>query len=308
MKGISCLAAALTVVLACASHGKTNVPLPWDHEITSREIRNSSSHALPTGPFAEGKVPFIAADGDVETLAVRLATKATTLEIMQSMKRWLLSAGFAEIYSCHDRMCGGFRFRSRIDVVHSPDMFLDLADFRFLSARRSDGSAFLQILVSRSSGDGYLQVTSIEKGGASRGIGLESRAVEAAPSAETPVARQLLSEGYHVLEELTFATGSHELGEGEYPVLEDLASFLGQNPTTSIFLVGHTDTQGTLASNIALSRKRAESVLVRLVENHGIARERLGAEGIGFLAPRTTNRTPEGMATNRRVVAVLVRE
>jgi OOP family OmpA-OmpF porin len=43
----------------------------------------------------------------------------------------------------------------------------------------------------------------------------------------------------------------------------------------------------------------------RLVAEHGIAPERLSAEGVGWLAPRATNATEAGREANRRVEAVV---
>jgi OOP family OmpA-OmpF porin len=72
-----------------------------------------------------------------------------------------------------------------------------------------------------------------------------------------------------------------------------------------VALVGHTDAEGGLAANIDLSRRRAAAVRDRLVAQHGIAAERLSAEGVGWLAPRATNATEAGREANRRVEAVV---
>jgi OOP family OmpA-OmpF porin len=73
-----------------------------------------------------------------------------------------------------------------------------------------------------------------------------------------------------------------------------------------VALVGHTDAQGTLDNNIALSKKRATSVLNRLVEKHGVDANQLTAEGMGYLSPIASNLSAEGREANRRVEAVLL--
>ena len=73
-----------------------------------------------------------------------------------------------------------------------------------------------------------------------------------------------------------------------------------------VALVGHTDAQGSLDANIALSKRRAQAVADRLVAGHGVARAQLQAEGMGWLAPVATNLTPEGREANRRVEAVVL--
>jgi len=71
-----------------------------------------------------------------------------------------------------------------------------------------------------------------------------------------------------------------------------------------VVIVGHSDNQGTLDANLALSQRRAEAVRDALV-SRGVAAERLDARGVGFLAPVASNATEEGRARNRRVELVL---
>jgi OOP family OmpA-OmpF porin len=49
-------------------------------------------------------------------------------------------------------------------------------------------------------------------------------------------------------------------------------------------------------------------VRAALIRDHGVAPERLIAEGVGYLAPRVRNDTAEGRALNRRVEAVVTSE
>ena len=70
-------------------------------------------------------------------------------------------------------------------------------------------------------------------------------------------------------------------------------------------LVGHTDMTGALDANIALSRRRAEAVRERLLRDHGLNRDRIDAQGAGWLAPRASNATKAGRAANRRVEVVV---
>ena len=85
-----------------------------------------------------------------------------------------------------------------------------------------------------------------------------------------------------------------------------LAAFLLADPARQVALVGHTDAVGALDGNIALSKRRAASVLERLATAYDVPRTQMTAEGMGYLAPLTTNRTSEGRDQNRRVEAVLL--
>jgi outer membrane protein OmpA-like peptidoglycan-associated protein len=85
-----------------------------------------------------------------------------------------------------------------------------------------------------------------------------------------------------------------------------LADYLRQNPNSKIVLVGHSDADGKLKRNIAISKQRAEAVRQRLITKYGIQKTRISAEGIAYLSPRANNQTPEGREQNRRVEAVVL--
>jgi|GEM_PF-48852 len=142
-------------------------------------------------------------------------------------------------------------------------------------------------------------------GGAAVAGGAAGPGGAAAADGAAGLAEALERDGRAVLDDLVFEPGSAALGEGEFASLAALAAYLAANPEAGITLVGHTDRDGSLAANIALSKRRAASVADRLAGRYGIDRARIGAEGVGFLAPRATNLTPEGRALNRRVEVVL---
>lgn len=72
----------------------------------------------------------------------------------------------------------------------------------------------------------------------------------------------------------------------------------------SVYVVGHTDSQGTFAHNRSLSENRANAVVDELSANYGVARSRLEGHGVGPLAPQASNNDDSGRAKNRRVVLV----
>jgi OOP family OmpA-OmpF porin len=63
---------------------------------------------------------------------------------------------------------------------------------------------------------------------------------------------------------------------------------------------GYTDATGKKATNVALSRDRAEAVRAYFVE-HGIPADHLTATGFGPDKPAASNRTAKGRAQNRRI-------
>nr|WP_226898459.1 OmpA family protein [Mangrovicoccus algicola] len=111
-----------------------------------------------------------------------------------------------------------------------------------------------------------------------------------------------------VLDGLDFATGSADLPEPVPASVSQLAAWMTAHPRARATVVGHSDASGDAAANQALSRQRAESVRRYLVERLGLAGARLEAAGVGALAPRASNATPEGRRLNRRVEVVIAAE
>ena len=282
--------------------------------VLGEETRSETpgSYALPTGPYDGSAVPSRQVEGALEQRAFRLdAPGATTLAIMAPLRDQVLAAGFEILFECEARACGGFDFRFNTEVLPEPDMHVDLSDFRFLSAQ-GKGEA-VSILVSRSAGPAYVQITRVSD--APMTLPVTETAVDldepAAPrgveavAAASPVAAALDASGSAVLDDLVFASGAATLTEGDYPSLAAVAAWLEANPDGTVALVGHTDASGSLAANVALSERRAEAVAEVLVQTYGVDPARVAAQGVGFLAPRATNQTEEGRQKNRRVEVVV---
>ena len=104
---------------------------------------------------------------------------------------------------------------------------------------------------------------------------------------------------------VTFATNSSDINSNFYPVLDKVAATLGEFNQTVIEVAGHTDSTGSRAYNMALSERRAGSVL-NYLSSRGVARERMIAVGAGPDHPVDSNETPEGRAQNRRVEITIV--
>jgi outer membrane protein OmpA-like peptidoglycan-associated protein len=102
-----------------------------------------------------------------------------------------------------------------------------------------------------------------------------------------------------------FASAKSDLLPDAQMKLNDVAKALGeQDPDAKIVVEGYTDSQGSASFNQDLSQRRAESVRSYLVA-HGIATDRVTAQGLGLTAPIADNATPEGRANNRRVEIVV---
>ncbi len=283
--------------------------------VQSLETRDAfSSYQVPIGPFAEGRIKSLPAEGEVVKQAWRIKSLGgKTLEHLAPLRDQLTEAGFDILYECAARDCGGFDFRFAADVLPAPEMYVDLDNFRFLSARRGAGGAegsaeasapeFVTLLVSASQSDAFIQVVAVGQKDLNRQeVSTSSKATEIDQS---KLGAALLGKGHYVLADLTFATGSSRLEDRKFPSLAALADFLKDDPKRHVVLVGHTDAVGSLEANIDLSRKRAASVAERLVSEYSVAKDQVEADGVGFLSPIASNLEAEGRKKNRRVEVVL---
>ena len=271
---------------------------------------------IPVGAYAGGQVPSVAAEGALTRRAWQFPRRGfNTLQMLEPLRRHVIDEGFEILFECEAETCGGFDFRFATDTLPEPAMHVDLGDYRFLSARRDgeDAPDYVELMVSRSASRGFVQVTHVGAAAAADKATLSSAG---APEAETAMpattgptgadtlARTLVQDGHAVLGDLEFQTGSARLGAGPFDSLRALAAYLLENPARSVILVGHTDAEGALDGNIALSKQRAEAVRTYLTETLGVPPSQVTAEGVGFLAPLASNRTEAGRMQNRRVEVV----
>jgi outer membrane protein OmpA-like peptidoglycan-associated protein len=82
--------------------------------------------------------------------------------------------------------------------------------------------------------------------------------------------------------------------------LDDLVLILKKYPDTDIEIQGHTDSQGSYNYNEALSQRRANGVMLYLIDR-GIPNSRMNPKSFGENYPKYSNSTDEGRSKNRRV-------
>lgn len=301
MTGTRAGSIALALWLALGGTPAAALDMPQGARALAERVNPYDSYALPIGPYNGETVPSLNVEGRVERLTWRVdGGSATPLQLLAPLRDQLEGDGWDILLDCRDIECGGFDFRFGIEVVPAPDMQVDIRDYRFLSAMRGDDA--IGLLVSGGRSAAYIQMIRV------RGNGAAAPTSPAPPPPPRPdgLTGALLDQGHAVLGDLAFETGAARLGNGDFASLQALAAFLAENPKARIAVVGHTDSVGSLADNIALSRARARAVRDRLIEAHGADPDRIEAEGMGYLAPRASNLTPEGREANRRVEAVLL--
>lgn len=102
-----------------------------------------------------------------------------------------------------------------------------------------------------------------------------------------------------------FEFGKADLLPNARKSLDEVADALKEHTFGGkIRIEGHTDSVGSDADNLALSRKRADAVRSHLV-SHGVPEDVIESEGMGESTPVADNKSPEGRANNRRVELII---
>ena len=283
-----------------------NLDFPDRSEVMLSTSDPMALHSLAAGPFRDGRLDLEQVKAPLVQTAVRIAPngRPNTLALMDNLRDQITQAGFAPVFECDTRLCGGFDFRYQLDLLPEPEMHVDLGDFRYLLAKRQDD--FISLMVSKSTNFAYVQVTKMgEFAILPAKVGMASKSVILPPAPlidpADPIARALSAGGAAVLEDILFASGDSDLAAGDYGSLQAVAKWLNANPTQGVLIRGYTDSSGDPNANLALSTARAQTIGQYLVAEFGIMSGRIATDGMGMAMPRADNATAEGRMKNRRV-------
>jgi peptidoglycan-associated lipoprotein len=103
-----------------------------------------------------------------------------------------------------------------------------------------------------------------------------------------------------VSEDIYFEYDSASLIPEARDMLKRKAEWMRSNPNFSVIVEGHTDNRGTVAYNLALGERRAESAMSFLVDL-GIPASRLTSVSYGKEKPANPGNNETAWAANRRV-------
>lgn len=273
-------------------------------QVSDRPSAYDSYH-LPVGVWEAGALPTQVVEGAISRQTWRIDKSAvTTLQILAPLRAQLIEAGFDLVLECQDSSCGGFDFRFATEVIPAPDMYVDIRNYRFLSAQRGDEA--LSLIVSRTNAAGFVQVIHVAAPEQAALAVVADLASGLTGEGTGDLASALAQQGFALIRGADFDSGSVALSDTADADLAVLAQFAADHPKSGLMIVGHTDAQGALATNISLSKQRAQAVRTRLIERFGVHPAQVQAEGMGYLAPRHSNLDARGREANRRVEVVLL--
>jgi OmpA-OmpF porin, OOP family len=113
-------------------------------------------------------------------------------------------------------------------------------------------------------------------------------------------AQQINQSGRVSVYGINFDTGKSTIRPDSEPALNEVVKLLQANSSWAMVVAGHTDNVGAQATNLSLSRDRAQSVIAWL-SAHGVAAARLVPAGFGDSRPVAENSDEAGRQKNRRV-------
>ncbi len=291
--------------------------------IVAYDVKQFDSVDIPTSSYVKlnlttGKREFVApplvAEGKRTRIWYEAPGDTTSLEVFRNYANELASQGFTPLYdSTKDDKLGKWNnylngFGAPPTTNRSQFVFKGAAmsGINTLSAKRENqGQTTFVHLVSvqwdkpnaafKAQRGAYVALDVVEASG------LKQNMVSVSAS---EMSKAIASSGRIALYGILFDTARAEIKVESKPALEEIAKLLQSDLSLKLRVVGHTDNQGALDANIALSKRRAEAVTAALVSTHGVAANRLSAFGVADLAPVASNSGEEGRAKNRRVELV----
>ncbi len=252
-------------------------------------------------------------EGKFTRIAYNYPPDRSSVEVMRNYRSAIDKAGLKTIFACDKEACGkdfgdlmleriGHDFRI-VDTSRYWEPFnhgRDEPRYLLASGTRSDGSvAYVSVYVVPAvdgrNGGVYLEVVEPKP--------MESEKVSVSLKADD-MAKGLEAEGKIALYGIYFDTDKADIKPESKSMLDEMGKLLRANPKLNVYIVGHTDNQGSLPRNVELSQRRAEAVAKALVGEYKIDPKRLAAKGVASLAPLASNDSDAGRAKNRRVELV----
>ncbi len=304
-----------------------------------QEVKGAQDHPLISRfkgsiLFAQGGVSFeqvaypvsatekATVEGKVSNYRYVGPADRSDLEVFRSFRQALEGAGFKVVFACEDApACQKQGLDEHASTwTDKPSTFV--GGYSSLARMDRNGNYPPRFLVARLQRPQGAEVTAIltvkgpsstEKGS---GVGapyflqvVESAAMESGNVAVKTLAadaldKGLAADGKVALYGIYFDTGMAVLKPESKPQLDEMAKLMSLDPALKVFIVGHTDNQGGLEGNLALSQKRADAVVAALAAQYKVDARRMLARGVAGFAPVASNGSEAGRAKNRRVELV----
>jgi OOP family OmpA-OmpF porin len=237
-------------------------------------------------------------EGKITRISYAVPAGRSILEVYRNYESALRKGGFEVLWNCANEACG--YGNPTLYAAGGADDWFWKAGQRYLSGKlsRAEGDVYVSLFVG--------QWSNLENGSAVVLYVVEVKPMETGLITvdAAALANDISRTGHASVYGIYFDTGKADVKPQSDAALKEIAKLLDQDPKLKLHVVGHTDNVGTLASNMDLSKRRADAVAKVLTTKYNIAASRLTAQGVGPLAPVASNKAEEGRAKNRRVELV----
>jgi OOP family OmpA-OmpF porin len=252
-------------------------------------------------------------EGKYTRIAYVYPRERASLEVLRNYQAALEKAGLKQQFGCAREECGkgfgGYLLENRLGdhfIQGSEDAYSPFNygrdDNRYLLAKGtlSNGTpvhvaVYVVSPVQDKNGGVYVEVVEAKA--------METGKVSASLNA-SDMARAIEADGKIAVYGVYFDTDKADVKPDSKATLGEMAKLLQKDPALKVHVVGHTDNQGSVARNLALSQQRAEAVVKALSTEFKIDAKRLSAKGIAAYAPVASNGNDAGREKNRRVELV----
>lgn len=293
-----------------------------DHPMVSRfqgailyntGVNNFEQVKLPVSPTREE-----VAEGKVFNYYYVVPADRSGLEVFRNYKAALEKSGFQILVACEaERECEKQGYMRHANEWTNKSTTWS-GGYDPVSRMDNNGNyppRYLAARLKRAAGDVTVALTVLPPSSVQKDAGVGSpyflQVIEARPMETGTVtvnadamAKGLQAEGKMALYGIFFDTGKAELKPDSKPQLDEMAKLLAAQKALKVYIVGHTDNQGTLDGNLALSQKRAEAIAAALARDYKVDPKRMMARGSASFSPVASNGSEAGRARNRRVELV----
>jgi outer membrane protein OmpA-like peptidoglycan-associated protein len=311
------LAASATMPTQDTVKGAKDSPLVSRFEgakIVGYEVKAFDDVSLVAGKRGKGAFEKnVALEGKYTRIAYNFPKERSAVEVMRSYQAALEKAGLKVAYACAKETCGpdfGEWFRDKQlnnNFIQGSSDFSSpfnygRNDARYLLATgTTPGGAVVNVAVltvapvQDQNGGVYVQIVEAKP--------MDAGKVSASLNA-ADMAKGIAADGKVAVYGLYFDTDKSAIKPESKAALAEMAELMQRNPQLKVYIVGHTDNQGALAHNLALSQQRADAVVKALSTDYKVDGKRLSAKGVASYAPLASNDGDAGREKNRRVELV----
>jgi OmpA-OmpF porin, OOP family len=269
------------------------------------ETYNFGKYNFAYSTAKKGKINSIIKIEGKKSSILYKAPKHGLFEIFSTYKKLLKKKGFEIVFECEkDSSCGG-NFR---DALYNLNPFENNPGWTYSSAIVGGRSANYYIAAKKkiAGNDTYVSIFAnsgwwnhpMYRVDVAQISALDTKVIPA-----SDIEKTMAAEGRAIFYGINFNSGKSAIKTESEATLAQIAIFL-KKAKGQFYVVGHTDDQGSLSSNMTLSQARANSIVDSLVKNHSVPTNKLSPHGTGPLSPVASNLNEDGKALNRRVEIV----